>query len=93
LKSALGGGMALRRADLDLAAPKVRVERVHVEIRSRGLVEGRTKSRAGVRTVALPPALVPLLRRHLSEFVGQEPMALLFTGPTGTPLPGCGGHR
>lgn len=88
-----GEVMALRRADLDLAAAKVRVERVHVELRSRGLVEGRTKSRAGVRTIAIPPALVPLLRRHLSEYVGQQPMALLFTGPMGAPLRRSNFHK
>lgn len=77
---------ALQRADLDLPAARVRVHRVHVELRARGLVEGRTKSKASTRTVAFPAALVPLLRRHLSEYVGLEPAALLFTGPKGAPL-------
>jgi len=36
--------------------------------------------------VAFPPALVPLFRDHLAQFVGPEPTALVFTGPTGAML-------
>jgi integrase len=71
---------ALRRGDLDLAAATVRVERTQVEVAGR-VTEGPTKSRAGRRVVAFPPALVPLLRRHLAEYVGEESDALIFTGP------------
>lgn len=76
---------ALRRIDLDLGAATVRVERTQVEVGGR-VMEGPTKSRAGRRVVAFPPALVPLLRRHLAEYVGKEPNALVFTGPTGARL-------
>ena len=76
---------ALRRADLDLDAATVRIERTQVEVGGR-VTEGPTKSRAGKRVVAFPPALVPLLRRHLAQYVGEEPTALVFTGPTGARL-------
>lgn len=76
---------ALRRVDLDLEAATVRVERTQVEVGGR-VTEGPTKSRAGRRVVAFPPALVPLLRRHLAEYVGEEPTALVFTGPKGARL-------
>jgi integrase len=43
---------------------------------------GPPKSRAGLRTVALPAALLPELTNHLSTFVASDPNALLFTGPS-----------
>jgi integrase len=76
---------ALRRADLDLDAATVQVERTQVEVGGR-VQEGPTKSRAGRRVVAFPPALVPLLRKHLAGYVAEEPAALVFTGPTGARL-------
>jgi integrase len=76
---------ALRRVDLDLGGATVRVERTQVEVGGQ-VTEGPTKSRAGRRVVAFPPALVPLLRRHLAEYVGEELNALVFTGPTGARL-------
>ena len=76
---------ALRRADLDLTAATVRVERTQVEVGGR-VTEGPPKSRAGRRMVAFPPALVPLLRRHLADYVGDVPTALVFTGPKGARL-------
>jgi integrase len=76
---------ALRWADIDLTAATVRVERTQVEIGGR-VTEGPPKSRAGRRVVAFPPALVPLLRQHLAEYVADGPDALVFTGPTGARL-------
>jgi integrase len=77
--------VALRRSDLDLDAATVKVERTQVELGGR-ITEGRPKSAAGRRTVAFPPALVPLLRKHLAAYVGEEPASLIFTGPTGARL-------
>jgi integrase len=76
----------LRRMDVDLTTATVRVERAHVELSTGQVIVGPPKSRAGKRTVSFPPALVPLLRRHLVEYVGSEPDALLFVGPKGAPL-------
>lgn len=61
---------ALRRGDLDLTSATVRVERTQVEVVGR-VTEGPPKSRAGRRVVAFPPALVPLLRRHLAAYVEE----------------------
>jgi integrase len=57
-----------------------------VEIPSRGLIEGPPKSRAGVRTVIVPSAIRPEIVRHLDEFVGPKPDALIFTGEQGNAL-------
>jgi integrase len=74
---------ALQRRDLDLEERTVRVRRAFVRRPSGELVEDPPKSRAGVRSVAIPASLVPELRRHLEEFVPDEPDALVFTGPKG----------
>jgi hypothetical protein len=57
-----------------------------IEVRGQGMVLGPPKSRAGLRTVALPGALVARLAEHLAEFVLPEPTALVFTGPKGGPI-------
>lgn len=77
---------ALQRMDLDLDARTVRVRHAFVRRPSGELVYGPPKSRAGLRTVAVPSGLVPVLRRHLDEFVEAESTALVFTGPKGAPL-------
>jgi integrase len=74
---------ALQRRDLDLEERTVRVRRAFVRRPSGELIEGPPKSRAGVRSVAIPARLVPELRRHLDEFVPDEADALVFTGPKG----------
>jgi integrase len=49
---------------VDLLAAEIRVTRTVVEVSGRLLVKPYPKSRAGLRTVPLPPALVSLLREH-----------------------------
>ena len=77
---------ALRRMDIDLARGTVSVRQAFTELRGQGMVLGPPKSRAGLRTVALPSALVAQLADHLADFVSPEPTALVFTGPKGAPL-------
>jgi integrase len=78
--------IALRRCDLDLDAPTVRVSRKFAQLGSGEIVTGTTKSAAGVRTVALPGLLMPDLLDHLADFVGPGDDALLFTGEKGAVL-------
>ncbi|GIH72399.1 tyrosine-type recombinase/integrase [Sphaerimonospora thailandensis] len=47
---------------------------------------GPPKSKAGLRVVGIPQAIVPALREHLSTYVKDEPGALLFPGAKGGPL-------
>src|SRR5829696_7298927 len=70
---------ALRRVDLDLDAATVRVERTQVEVGGR-VTEGPTKSRAGRRVVAFPPARVPLLRLALPVDVWEKDVLPRRTG-------------
>jgi integrase len=74
---------ALQRGDIDLDAGTVRVRRALVEVRGQGLMTGPPKSAAGLRTVAVPPAVIDVMREHLATFVGNDPTALVFTGPKG----------
>ncbi|MGH3566737.1 MAG: tyrosine-type recombinase/integrase [Pseudonocardia sp.] len=77
---------ALRRCDLAEDASIVRIAFAHTEVSGRGIVVGPPKSRAGVRTIAIPAAIRADLREHLAEFVDRGPEALVFTGVQGRAL-------
>ena len=81
-----GEAVALQRCDIDLAAGTVRVRQAFVEHRGTGLILGPPKSRAGVRTIALPKAALPVLKQHMSSHVGEAPEAFVFTGESGRTL-------
>ncbi|MBB5957706.1 integrase [Saccharothrix tamanrassetensis] len=85
--------IALRRCDVDLDGPTVRVPRRLAQLSSGKLVEGPPKSAAGFRTVALPDILVDDFRRHLMAFVKAGPEELIFTGEKGAPLKRGNWHR
>lgn len=73
------GEMAeLRRGDINLVTGQLQVRRGVVRIRGQVTV-GSPKSDAGVRDVAIPPHLVPLLEAHLEEHVGSDRDALVFS--------------
>ena len=76
----------LRRRDVDLDADKqrgvIRVERAVVRTED-GFVVTSPKSDAGIRDVAIPPRLVPVIAEHLCVHVGPTPDALLFPAQHG----------
>ncbi len=78
----------IRRRDLDLSAGTVTVRQGVVKLGGRNVVSGMPKTDAGVRTVALPPHVLPALR----EWVAAQPLtgrdALLFYSPAGGPMSG-----
>jgi integrase len=76
----------LRRCDLDLDAKTVRVVRQLTEVRGRGIEFGPPKSKAGRRTVPIPPLIIPVIRWHLSCFAQDGDEGLVFTSPRGYPL-------
>jgi integrase len=51
-----------------------------------GLEAGPPKSRAGLRVVSFPAAILPELREHLDRFAGEEPSGLVFPNEHGAPL-------
>lgn len=77
---------ALRRQDIAPDASEVRIAFAHTEVRGKGIVVGPPKSRAGVRTVAIPAAIRGDLLAHLAEFADAGPDALVFTGVQGRAL-------
>lgn len=70
----------LRRKDIDLAQGVVDVARAVVHVDG-GAVVGSPKSAAGVRTVAIPPHLLPVLAEHL-DTLPRSHEALLFPSAT-----------
>lgn len=71
----------LRRKDVDVTNGVLHVRRAVVRTKGE-LVVGTPKSAAGVRSVAVPPHLMPMLREHLSaNMTGRD--GLLFPGTHG----------
>ncbi|WP_412515646.1 site-specific integrase [Actinomadura madurae] len=77
---------ALKRADIDIVNRTVRVRGAYIERANGQMVLGPTKSRAGLRTVAIPDAIVPHLVAHLTKYTKKGDDALVFTGIKGGPL-------
>jgi len=63
----------------------VRVTRVVSEVRGQ-LVIGPPKSEAGGRTVALPEAIVPVLRTHLDTYSERGQRGRVFVGEKGATM-------
>jgi len=57
--------VALTRDSLDLNRGTLTIDRQYVELRDGSLILGTPKTAAGVRTVHIPPHLLPGLREHL----------------------------
>lgn len=75
----IGECAALRRADVDLERPSVRVSQRAYRIGSDVDIDA-PKSAAGVRTVALPTHLAAELRQHFEQYVERDALApLVFT--------------
>jgi integrase len=49
-------------------------------------VLGPPKSRAGRRTVGIPAAIIPDLKRHLAVYIKPQPGALVFPGVKSGPI-------
>jgi integrase len=89
----LGGFLGLRtgelcglqRQDVDLLHRVLRVRRQVQEISGHRIV-GEPKSEAGIRRVALPNALVPLLEAHLAAYSAPGPDGSVLTRKSGLPL-------
>lgn len=77
---------ALRRCDLDMTTGTVRIRAAFTERSTGQMILGPPKSRAGLRTVGIPAAILPDLASHLTEHTQPGPNALVFTGIKGGPL-------
>lgn len=72
----------LRVKDLDLAAGVVRVRQGIVRLKGQLIIQP-PKTAAGVRDVAIPPHLLPLLQRWLDGQARRSPDTLLFPAGDG----------
>ncbi|MGV0646721.1 site-specific integrase [Mycolicibacterium sp. XJ2546] len=75
----------LRRGDLNRDCSTLRVHRA-VTYRAGTFHIGEPKTAAGVRDVAVPPHIRPMLKEHLKNHVGRGARALLFPGDGGEHL-------
>ena len=67
----------LRRRDVDIGDEVVRIR--HAVVRTKdGFKVTTPKSEAGVRDVAIPPHLIPIIEEHLAKHVGEKQDSLLF---------------
>lgn len=73
----------LRRRDVDTRAGVLHVRRGVVRSRSAGVLTKTPKSDAGVRDVAIPPHVLPLVRQHLLEHTAPGRDGLLFATASG----------
>jgi hypothetical protein len=67
-------------------AGTVRVRAAFTERSNGQMILGAPKSRAGLRTVSIPAAILPDLAVHLTEHTRPGSDALVFTGVKGGPL-------
>jgi len=81
-----GEVLALRRERIDFLHQTVAVVEQRLDLPDGSLLIAPPKTDAGRRVIALPPPLAVELERHMAEYVGPEPGALLFTGEKGGPL-------
>lgn len=81
----MGELAGLRRGRVDLLRRQVRVIETAVEVKGR-LIFDAPKTRAGNRTVPIPPSVADRLDRHMTEFTDAGPEALVFPGADGGAL-------
>ncbi len=80
-----GEVLGLQRGDVDLLHGSVRIERAWSAPMGRPPVLGPPKTAAGVRRLAMPANVVPVVAEHLERFTGPAHDAWLFTGQDGGP--------
>ncbi|MFD7735590.1 tyrosine-type recombinase/integrase [Kitasatospora phosalacinea] len=74
---------ALRREDVNVGKRTLRVTMAEPHLNSGHRAPGDTKSRAGKRTIHLPPFLDVPLRMHMTWFAEPGPQGYLFVGERG----------
>ncbi len=75
----------LRRKDVDTKNGILHIRRGVAWVSGKPVV-GTPKSVAGIRDVAIPPHLLPVVKQHLSDHAAWGKDGLLFPAPTGTHL-------
>ena len=81
--------LGLQRRDVDLRHRLLHVERSRVVAMDGTEITKAPKSRAGRRTLAIPPNVLPALEQHLERWVGPEPDAPVLVGEKRKPVRTC----
>jgi integrase len=82
----IGEILALTRADIDLQAGTVSVDKSAWELGNRQRMVGPPKTAAGVRAMFIPPHVRDLIADHLDTFTGSDEADLVFVGINGQPV-------
>jgi integrase len=72
----------LRRSDIDMTNGRIRIRRAVVRVGGKSIV-GTPKSDAGIRDVAIPPHLLPILKSHIADHAQFGRDGLLFPAAGG----------
>jgi integrase len=72
----------LRRSDLDMRNGRIKIRRAVVHLNGE-IIVGTPKSDAGVRDVAIPPHLLPIVKSHIAEHAEFGRDGLLFPASGG----------
>ena len=71
----------LRRGDIDLAAELCTSDALRCA--PRAATPSHAEKRAGIRDVAIPPHIIPLIEDHLAKYVEPDRDSLLFPAARG----------
>ncbi|QYG91171.1 site-specific integrase [Iamia sp. SCSIO 61187] len=82
----LGELQALKRGRVDIERGTLRVVEQTQLLKDGTLVTGPPKTDAGVRTIAIPAAILPDLAAHLEEHAAPGRDGLVIPGPGGVPF-------
>lgn len=81
MRHALSELVELCRGDIDVRTNRVSITRGVVRVGGT-FVGGSPTSDAGVRDVAIPPHVIPVVKEHLKNHTGEAKDALLFPAAT-----------
>lgn len=81
-----GESVELRRGDIDLSDEVIRIRRGAVRAKGGTYTITTPKSDAGIRDVAIPPHVIPLIEDHLAQYVGTKRDSLIFETEGGAHL-------
>lgn len=78
--------LGLRRSDIDIRSGTVRIERSRTFSRNGKAIEKAPKTSAGIREVAIPASLLPLIEDHFERFSEGGEDGIVFIGEKGAPI-------
>ena len=78
--------LGLKRGNIDEIRSTIKVERTWVQVSDGDAVVSPPKTKAGERTVTVPPNVEPASMEHLAKFTGESPQSWVFPGTAEKPI-------